>query len=588
MQRLFTPPRVTFRCRDTRCCWSGVCRLRPPATTPIRSPGRCRTRHVRRHRQPQLRPDRGQFGAAQLLPVTEDEKVVTPADAKIKWQADLGSRAYGGPTVSGGRVFVGTNNERPRNPRDARKNADGDLEPVDMGILMAFDEKSRNFLWQAVHDKLPGGLVVDWPKEGVCSTPAVDGDRIYYVSNRCTVICAVVKAAPTASQRQADGVRRYRHQEDAGGYATPTDADFLWELDMIGDLGVFPHNMSRLQPADRRRHRLRRHRQRGRRGARQHSRPASPELHRHRQEHGQGTLDPQRPRHEDHARPVVEPVLRRHRRRPAGDLPRRRRLLRGYKPETGELLWQCDCNPKDSKYELGGTGTKNDFIGTPVVDGWPRLHRRRPGPRALLRRRPFLVHRPDEGQLRKGRTSRRTRRLERRPASQPESGLVWHYGGRDDAQVRPPRLRLRPDDVHRRGRGRHRLHRRVTRLLHCLDAKTGKKYWQYDIKGAIWGSTYYVDGKVLPGHRSRRPVRVQAHDDAEGDRRTRHPGRRERPRLQQETAGEAKRCRGRSTCWARQEFDAPIRCTLIVADGVHVRHDREHAVRVREEVRMFC
>jgi hypothetical protein len=32
--------------------------------------------------------------------------------------------------------------------------------------------------------------------------------------------------------------------------------------------------------------------------------------------------------------------------------------------------------------------------------------------------------------------------------------------------------------------------------LHCLDAKTGKKYWQYDCKGAIWGSPYYVDGKV--------------------------------------------------------------------------------------------
>ena len=32
--------------------------------------------------------------------------------------------------------------------------------------------------------------------------------------------------------------------------------------------------------------------------------------------------------------------------------------------------------------------------------------------------------------------------------------------------------------------------------LHCVDAKTGQKYWSYDLKGAVWGSPYWVDGKV--------------------------------------------------------------------------------------------
>ena len=36
-------------------------------------------------------------------------------------------------------------------------------------------------------------------------------------------------------------------------------------------------------------------------------------------------------------------------------------------------------------------------------------------------------------------------------------------------------------------------------FLHCLDAKTGKHYWQYDTKASIWGSPYYVDGKVFLG-----------------------------------------------------------------------------------------
>ena len=41
--------------------------------------------------------------------------------------------------------------------------------------------------------------------------------------------------------------------------------------------------------------------------------------------------------------------------------------LYGFEPETGKLIWKFDCNPKDAVYELGGTGTRNDFIATPVV-----------------------------------------------------------------------------------------------------------------------------------------------------------------------------------------------------------------------------
>src|SRR5688572_712633 len=37
-------------------------------------------------------------------------------EKNIKWVADLGSRSYGGPVVAGGRVYVGTNNQRPRDP----------------------------------------------------------------------------------------------------------------------------------------------------------------------------------------------------------------------------------------------------------------------------------------------------------------------------------------------------------------------------------------------------------------------------------------------------------------------------------------
>jgi outer membrane protein assembly factor BamB len=35
--------------------------------------------------------------------------------------------------------------------------------------------------------------------------------------------------------------------------------------------------------------------------------------------------------------------------------------------------------------------------------------------------------------------------------------------------------------------------------LSCLDAGTGKKYWEHDFKTGVWGSPYWVDNKVYIG-----------------------------------------------------------------------------------------
>ena len=52
----------------------------------------------------------------------------------------------------------------------------------DRGVLMAFRETDGEFLWQITHEKLAAGRVNDWPYQGVCSSPLVEGDRVYYVS----------------------------------------------------------------------------------------------------------------------------------------------------------------------------------------------------------------------------------------------------------------------------------------------------------------------------------------------------------------------------------------------------------------------
>ena len=35
--------------------------------------------------------------------------------------------------------------------------------------------------------------------------------------------------------------------------------------------------------------------------------------------------------------------------------------------------------------------------------------------------------------------------------------------------------------------------------IHCLDAKTGKKYWEFDLKYRTWSSSFLADGKVHLG-----------------------------------------------------------------------------------------
>ncbi len=127
----------------------------------------------------------------------------------VRWVAKLGSAAYGNPTVAGGRVFVGTNNASPRLKKYAG----------DHGILMCLDEKSGAFLWELAVPKLKAGKANDWEQVGLCSSPTVDGDRVYVVTNRCQVVCV------TAAGRGSE-------------------AEVLWHYDMREELGVFPHNMT--------------------------------------------------------------------------------------------------------------------------------------------------------------------------------------------------------------------------------------------------------------------------------------------------------------------------------------------------------
>lgn len=122
-------------------------------------------------------PARNNIAQGQRLPSSWDMEWKT----NVKWSAKLGSLTYGTPVVANGRVFVGTNNGA------------GYLnllpQEVDLGCLLCFRESDGEFLWQHSNQKLPTGRVHDHPRQGVCSTPIVEGNRLWYVSNRGEVVC---------------------------------------------------------------------------------------------------------------------------------------------------------------------------------------------------------------------------------------------------------------------------------------------------------------------------------------------------------------------------------------------------------------
>ena len=99
----------------------------------------------------------------------------------IRWFARLGSQTYGNPVVADGRVFVGTNNGAGHLKRYPSK--------TDLGCLLAFDEKTGELLWQHSSEKLITGRVHDWPLQGICDAPLVEGERLWFVTSRGEVRC---------------------------------------------------------------------------------------------------------------------------------------------------------------------------------------------------------------------------------------------------------------------------------------------------------------------------------------------------------------------------------------------------------------
>ncbi len=164
---------------------------------------------------------------------------VDVATAKnVKWVARLGYAAYGNPTVAGGRVFVGTD--------DQTIDEDKRFERSKGGMVKCFDEATGKLLWQLVtphRTALAKEFHFSQQHLGTCSSPTVDGDRVYVVTSAAEVVCLDVHGQSGGNRGPFTDEGRYM----AGPNKPPvklkdSDADIIWKLDLIKDLGVMPHD----------------------------------------------------------------------------------------------------------------------------------------------------------------------------------------------------------------------------------------------------------------------------------------------------------------------------------------------------------
>ncbi len=413
-------------------------------------------------------PSRNLLSPGKAPPTQWDVK----SGQNIVWRARLGSQSYGSPIIAGGVVYVGSNNEAKRDPQHLR----------DGGVLTAFDETAGRFLWQRYVPKLPAGRVNDWPYQGQCGTVYAEPGRIWYCTNRCETICLDV-SRPGEQPR------------------------VLWRVDMMGELGVFPHNMTRCHIAAR-----------GNliyvitaNGVDETHKnvpaPDAPSIVCFDKNTGRVVWSDNSPGsgilHGQWASVAIAEVGGRGLViAPLGD-----GWVYAYDAETGKVVWKFDCNRKGSIYPR----TRNELLATPVIyknrmylaTGQDPEHGEGPG---LI----WCVDITREGDISAELAGDELPAgpdpvyaaskiaQPRKATPNPNSAVVWQFESFDangDGKIRSIERMNRSTSTVAIANGLV-FAADFSGYLHCFDAETGTLYWTHDMEAAMWEGALAVDGKV--------------------------------------------------------------------------------------------
>jgi outer membrane protein assembly factor BamB len=378
----------------------------------------------------------------------------------IKWMAQLGDKAYAGPVIAGGQVYVGTNNRALRDPKVKGPR----------GVLMCFREADGKFLWQLTHPMPDPGIVREALTDGLCSTPVVDGDRLYYVTPACEVVCA------------------------------GTDGKVVWSYDMMKKLKVVPCYLGTCSPlvagdllfvvtgngTD---------------GQYNLVSPEAPSFVAFSKKNGKLIWQNNAPGKRILEGQFSNPAYAVVKGKPQVVFPGGDGWLYAFAPipkkSEWPLLWKFDCNPKDAVWK-GHKGTRNLLIATPVIHdnkiyigtGLYPDH-----PRGNSSEGHFWC----VDMTKTGDVSEQVE-VGGKAKPNPNSGLVWHFGG-----AIKPRPQTGREIILGQTMSTCAVKDGLCYIaeypgyLHCLDANTGKPYWEHDLKSGVWGSPSWLDGKVYLG-----------------------------------------------------------------------------------------
>jgi outer membrane protein assembly factor BamB len=375
----------------------------------------------------------------------------TTTGRNIVWSVELGNETFGRPVVVGDAIYVGTNNARPKN----------DAFQEEAGVLVALQAKDGKFLWQDVAPRVERGLR-EFLLPSTTSAPYVEGNRLYYVTAECQL-----RSLDTQGFRDGENDGPY-HDEVFDDNAA---ADIVWELDICGRLGVFPHEAtnSEVLPAG---DLLMVGTSNGQNEG--HTRVPSPRapsliaVNKHSGEVVWRAIGPgDRVLHGDWSSPVAAAVNGRMQVLFGGGDG----WLRAYDAASGHEVWRFDGNPKDARFlPRPGVLSRGSIIASPVfADGRVFVAM---GQSPGHGNAPSLIHAisPDgQGDVTASRllwTSRAVGRVVGTPIVKDGLLYVGDLGG----------------------------------TIHCLDAATGAHVWKHETHDAIWGCLLLAGERLYVGN----------------------------------------------------------------------------------------
>jgi outer membrane protein assembly factor BamB/protein-L-isoaspartate O-methyltransferase len=355
----------------------------------------------------------------------------------IRWIAGAGTGfSMAAPVVANGYVWMGTNNENPRDP--ARK--------VPAPVLMCFRESDGAFVWQYLAP-VRKGLRADASWTGIKCSPLIAQDRLWFTTPGAEVVCLDI--GPLLR-----------------GQGAPVE---LWKVDMTDELNVFVHPMVMGWPGPNSVALLDRwifvNTDNGADWSHtQVPHPLAPSLVCLEKETGQLVWEDNSPGNRVFHIQWSSPL--------AINLDGTGRvfagfgdgMLRSFIADTGKLLWELDCNPPEyRKHRYPAPEGPSEILATPVFhDG-----------RVYV----TIGQEPEHGEGAGNLVC----------ADARTGSLIWQNPSiqRSISSVVVQEASVYATDF--------------SGFIHGLDANTGRIRWRFDARSHIWSSPLIVDGLLYVG-----------------------------------------------------------------------------------------